>query len=97
MKKGRKCQQNSQHLNLKVQKFAKRSLSLVSVCANFAWGLDIDGIITQDINKQSLVNKHQVNVAELHWVLELLKILGILLFQFIIAAQNKHFAQFIAV
>ena len=42
------------------------SLSLVSICANFAWGLDIDGIITQDINKQSLVNKHQVNVAELH-------------------------------
>lgn len=42
------------------------SLSLVSICANFAWGLDIDGTITQDMNEQSLVNKHQVNVAELH-------------------------------
>lgn len=42
------------------------SLLLVSICANFAWGLDIDGTITQDINKKSLVNKHQVNVAELH-------------------------------
>lgn len=44
MKKGRKCQQNSQHLNLKVQKFAKRSLSLSLLLAcfsvSFAWGED---------------------------------------------------------
>lgn len=40
MKKGRKCQQNSQHLNLKAQKFAKRSLSLLLACfsVSFAWG-----------------------------------------------------------
>ena len=43
------------------------AFSLVSEClCKFRLGLDIDGTITQDMNEQSLVNKHQVNVAELH-------------------------------